>query len=363
MGRNKQGDVPHNAGIPLGHILHQLQLAECFFAIVHLDGRAQVSQAEHDRRQDLADLIVQLARDPAALILLGREKFGRQAFQLCLRVENLLEADLAFPLQGKNPPQRRSGQRQADAEREGEQQDQARAEVRKEIADLHTARFELTLGERMHAIGQIDGETSARQYLVLNESGAPGAALLRVPCECRAYGVEIVAGFFPELIEDRALGRADETFVIPHAGFDAAARFEERCLVGGGVLLAAVEQVIADVGAGDVDIGTDLFQIEIPLDIVRADLLLPHLDLIHEGERADADHDHQQQQSAEAAPEKQAGLMAEGFLVCIQGVRSASSSLSAQKSGARQSAISSDSRAAISPTRTGSWPAMERGIE
>ncbi len=135
----------------------------------------------------------------------------------------------------------------------------------------------------------------------------------------------------------------------------------------GGVLRAGVEQVIADVGAGDVDIGTDLFEIDIALDIVRADFLLPHLDLIHEGERADADHYHQQQQSAEAAPEKQAGLMAEGFLVCVQGVRSASSSLSAslsaEKSGERQSAINSDSRAAISLTRAGSWPAMERGIE
>ena len=89
-----------------------------------------------------------------------------------------LEADLAFPLQGEDPPQRRSGQRQPDTEREGEQQDEARAEVRKEIAHILAAGFELALGQRMHPVGEIDGEASARQYLVLNESSAPGVAAL-----------------------------------------------------------------------------------------------------------------------------------------------------------------------------------------
>ena len=49
-GAQKQGDIPYHARVPLGHILHQLQLAEGFLAIVVLDGRAQVSQTEHDRR-------------------------------------------------------------------------------------------------------------------------------------------------------------------------------------------------------------------------------------------------------------------------------------------------------------------------
>ena len=138
----------------------------------------------------LADLIVQFTRDSAPLILLGRQKFGRQTLQLRLRAENLLEAALAFPLQRKNAPQRRSGKGQPDAEREGEQQDQARAEVRKEIAHLQTARLELALGKRMHPVGEIDGEASAGQDLVLHQSsprerGAPPLSTRLPGLRCR----------------------------------------------------------------------------------------------------------------------------------------------------------------------------------
>ena len=100
-----------------------------------------------------------------------------------------------------------------------------------------------------------------------------------------------------------------------HGLIHVAAGFEEAIAVALGTTRFGFEEVVADVGAGDVDIGSNAFEKAGAGEEIVADQVVGGLDLAEGLHAVESAESHEQQESAEPGGEHQPAVSCHGSIV------------------------------------------------
>ena len=189
----QQGHVAHNPNAILSQVPDTGDVALHLAHGGRRYGRAQIAEADEQRRQRLADFIVQLARNGGPLVLLRLHQPRGEFFQLAPRLFDFLVTRIRLPLQPQDPGHAQGSQKQPQPESGQYSADQPGAELGKQGRDLQVAVIELLLVDVGDLIGDVEHRHTAGEQLIAEKRIAPISPLLGVPGQGRLQNAPVIA--------------------------------------------------------------------------------------------------------------------------------------------------------------------------
>ena len=304
----QQRHVAHHADGVLHLVFDPGRFFRHGFQLAIADQRGEIGHLHQYSRQRLAHLVVQLARNRTPFLFLGLHQPRGERLQFLPRPRDLVQVRGRLVLQAEDAPHARSGQQQAQSDGESQNQSEAAAELRERRFHPHFSGVQLSFVERANLVGQPQHRHAAREDLVAQENVAVAPAFGRAPCEDRIEHAPIGRQILREYLEWPGFRAVHQFPVFVESRVHVAAAFEQAIAVAFRFAAFRLQQVVADVRAGDVEVGANAVEHPRPPQKIFADFVIAPLNLRERLHAVEFGEGHQQQQTAEAGHEDQAAI-------------------------------------------------------
>ena len=251
---------------------------------------------------------MQLARNRTPFLFLGLHQPGGESLQFFPRPQDLVQVCGRLVLQSENAPHARSRQQQAQPDGESQDRREAAAELRERRLHPHSSGVQLRFVQRANLVGQPQHRRAPREDLVAQENVAVAPAFGRAPCEDWLKHAPIGRQILREHPEWPGFRAVHQFPVFVQSRVHVAAAFQQAIAVAFRLAALRLQQVVAHVRAGDVEVGANAVEHPRPPQKVFADFVVAPLNLRERLHAVEFGEGHQQQQTAEAGHEDQAAI-------------------------------------------------------
>ena len=220
----------------------------------------QILGFHENGRKGLADFIVQFARQCAALLFLRADQSGGKLLQTGLRVHAFFKPALHFAFQPQDVEDGEAGQSRAAEQRDSDHGAEPELESSEDSAQFFVAAPQRFLVERLDAVGDLEHGSAARDQLLVEERIAVFVALFGRPGEGAIQNIPIGVDLTSQVLKGRALVGLERLRIGIERRADILAQVIERSQLSARAGGFGSEERVADEGAGQVDVGADLFE-------------------------------------------------------------------------------------------------------
>ena len=306
----QQRHIAHHANGVLDQALHGFDAR----AIVGAgEARGQIAELDQDAGERLADFIVQLARDGAALGFLRLDQASGQFGELAAGFGDFLKSIVGASFELENPAGGEGGH--ADSEDDGgEQSDgEAGAKAAEQADDELVAGVQLLFVDGGDTIGDGQHVLTSRKDGIAQEGVAGALALGGIPLE---DGLEDLPIFGELGFEGGVMAGIDRLAAVGFdGGIDLFAELFELGTISVGALGIGIEKIIAHVGSGEVDLGSNAVEQVILIQELAADAIVVLAEIAQHAQGVDAGGGHDQQKAAKAGEQRDAAAEEESARV------------------------------------------------
>jgi hypothetical protein len=220
--------------------------------------RGQVPQFDQHRRKRLAHFVMQFPRQRPALGFLRLNQARREVFKLAAGLGHLEVLRVRLILQPQNAPHADGGHCQSQGQRHDQGNADASLKCGQQPHHLIIRSVQLLLVQRGRAVSQREHVLPARKYFVAQKVIAQLAALHGGPFKNGVENIPILRQFIlqrPVMLNFLGLELAA---IGLHGAIHLAADLLQAGAVGIGALTFRLQQVIAHIGPGQVDLRADI---------------------------------------------------------------------------------------------------------
>ena len=200
---------------------------------------------------------------------------------------------------------RKGRQHEAEAHGDGEGNEGAALELAEGLLDAQAALIDLRFVDGADLVGDAEHGLAARKDFVAEEDIAGAAALVGGPFEDGFEDFPVGVERLGKDAEGSDFGRPQKAAVFGDGLVHVGAGFAEAVAVAFGLAGFGFEEVVADVGAGDVDVAADAFEKAVAVKEVFADIVVGLLGLAERAHAVEFGEGHEGEETAEAADENQ----------------------------------------------------------